>query len=47
MYFKKAKLVSMCPMPALAQAVTTDLNRFVACELLETLRPKREAITTG
>jgi len=36
----------MCLMPALAQAVTADFYRFVASELLETLRNDREAIAT-
>jgi len=33
-------------MPALAQAMTTDLSRFVATELVGTLRMDHEAIST-
>jgi len=36
----------MCPMPALASAVTVDIGRFVATELLETLGTDREVIAT-
>jgi len=36
----------MSPMPPLAQALTADLDKFVASELLETLRIDHEAIAT-